>query len=78
MIALSQSTSNQRALYNAIISQAAFSMAYLRKNDPKLLLCASKYYNRALHQLQLQLGSRSGTFLRMLKPIMTLLFAEVS
>lgn len=77
-VALSQNTSNQRALYNAIMAQAAFNMAHLRGNEPKLLRSASKYYERALHQLQLQIGIQNGDFLWMLSPIMTLLFAEVS
>lgn len=76
-IALSMNTSNQKALYSAIIAQAAFNVARLCGNDPKLLSSASKYYERALSQLQLQIGHQ-GDFPRMLAPIMTLLFAEVS
>jgi hypothetical protein len=76
-IALSMNTSNQRALYSAILAQAAFNVAHLCGNDPKLLSSASKYYERALSQLQLQIGHQ-GDFPGMLAPIMTLLFAEVS
>ncbi|KAL2203967.1 hypothetical protein CC79DRAFT_1400224 [Sarocladium strictum] len=75
-IALSMNTSNQRALYSAILAQAAFNVAHLCGNDPKLLSSASKYYDRALSQLQLQIGHQ-GDFPGMLAPIMTLLFAEI-
>lgn len=77
-IALSMNTSNQKALYSAIMAQAAFNIAYLRGNEPRLLSYGSKYYERALSQLQIQIGCQGNDFPGMLAPIMTLLFAEVS
>lgn len=77
-VALELFNEGQKALYNAILAQSAFHIAYLRGYDRTMLGIASTNYASSIKQLLPRIGYRQNDFPSLIAPILTLLFSEVS
>jgi hypothetical protein len=75
--ALYQVSSNQKALYNAMLAQAAFNLSHLGSKGSEMFSVGSQHYNHALQQLIPQISYEKNDFSAMIASMMTLMFAEV-
>jgi hypothetical protein len=71
-------TSEQRALYNAMLSHAAYNLAGLASLPGKMVLLATEYYTNAIEQLKSSLRRQNPDYGGTLAAVMTLCMAEVS
>ncbi|QKX53899.1 uncharacterized protein TRUGW13939_00979 [Talaromyces rugulosus] len=70
-------TSEQRALYNAMLSHAAYNLAGLASLPDKMVLLATEYYTNAIEQLKSSLRRQNPDYGGTLAAVMTLCMAEV-
>ncbi|EED20971.1 hypothetical protein TSTA_082040 [Talaromyces stipitatus ATCC 10500] len=70
-------TSEQKALYNAMLSHAAYNLAGLASLPDKMFLLATEYYTNAIVQLKSSLQRENPDYGGTLATILTLCMAEV-
>ena len=71
-------TSDQKALYNAMLSHAAYNLAGLASLPEKMFSLATEYYTNAIAHLKSSLRRENSDYGGILAAIMTLCMAEVS
>ena len=71
-------TSDQKALYNAMLSHAAYNLAGLASLPEKMFSLATEYYTNAIAHLKSSLRQENSDYGGTLAAIMTLCMAEVS
>lgn len=71
-------TAEQKALYNAMLSHAAYNLAGLASSRKKMFSLATEYYTNAIEQLKSSLQIENSDYGGTLAAIITLCMAEVS
>jgi hypothetical protein len=76
-VALCDSTTDQNALYSALLAHSAFNLAQLGVDKDQMQTLATKYYILAIRQLRASIEHDKRQYAYTMAVIMTLMMAEV-